>query len=278
MLKKQTQFFVWFVLVVPIAIGIMFSLEGCGDNPNPCDRKAKITAEFVVGAQFLGVDTVILGDTILAGSTVVFRASSNDEYQFYEWKIGDDPRKFNTKEVGLTFSSDLFFQPQSVEVSLKVQDSFLQNCFPLTKGRDSVTKKIVIVPQRNSVVFGDFEGYLEESPNNKFVVNIRYCNPNNQGFICSNNIDFGCDNRLYNSDPYPFINNITYSYRALHIGDSKSPIFINSASGHPGINCNDPLGWLYFGKSKNQVFINYSSAVYPNNKKRRKHKFIGKRI
>lgn len=273
-MRKQITFLVLLALLG----AFVFSLEGCGDDSNPCKGKESISADFSIGVDFLGIDTVIVGDTILAGSTVVLKSLANDIYQSYEWTIGDDPKKFITKEVKLTFSEDLFPQAQSIEVKLKVQDSFLEKCFPLTKGKDSITKKMVIVPIRNTLVFGNYEGYLEESPQNKFVVSIRYCDPIKKTFVCTNNINLGCDNKLYTSDPYPYINDISYTYRALHIGDPKSSNFINSATGYLSINCNDPLGWLYFGKSKNQVFIDYSTAIYPDSKKRTKHRFIGKRI
>jgi hypothetical protein len=272
-MKKQLTFLVLLALLG----AFMFSLEGCGDDSNPCKGKEPITAQFDVGVDFLGLDTVIVGDTILAGSSIVFRSKSKEKYQSYEWKIGDDTRKFNTNEVKLYFSEDLFPLPQSIEVKLKVQDSFFEKCYPLSKGQDSVTRKIVIVPEQSTLVFGDYEGYLEENPSSRFVVSIRYCDPVKKRSLCSNNIDLGCDNKLYTSEPYPYVD-ISYTYRVLHIGDSRSSNFINSATGYPGINCNDPLGWLYFGKSKNQVFIDYSTAVYPDSKKRTKHRFVGKRI
>ncbi len=272
-MKKRLTFLVLLALLG----AFVFSLEGCGDKvEDPCKGKEPISADFSIGSKVLGEDTVIVADTILAGSQIVFESKSKIDYEKYEWKIGGETRVFNTKKVSLFFQSDL--PSQTIEVKLKVQDSFIRRCFPSTNGMDSLLKRFVIVSSGTSVVFGNYEGYLEENPSSRFVVSVQYCNPITKSFICTNNIDKGCNNKLYTSDPYPYINDFTLTYRALRIGGPNSFNFFNAATSYPNLNCNDPKGWLYFGNSINDVIISYTTAIYPNTKTRYKHKFIGKRL
>lgn len=262
------------IVLLALVGAFLFSLEGCGDEPNPCKGRKTISADFIMGEQFLAIDTLIDADTVLSGGPLSFK--SKGEYASYEWTIGEDPRQFTTRTVSLLFNS--VGSPKTIFVKLKVQDPFLKSCFPSTHGIDSVIRKLVILPSDASAVFGRYEGSLEEDPTNKYVVTISYCNPITKSFICTNNIDKGCDNKLYTSDPYPYINDFDFTYRALKVGGKDSFNFFNSSTSYPNLNCNDPNGWLYFGKSLNDVVIEYTTAIYPNTKKRISHKFTGKRL
>ncbi|MFM8912020.1 MAG: hypothetical protein ACKOE6_03735 [Flammeovirgaceae bacterium] len=267
-----------FLALLALAGAFVFLLEGCGDNPNPCKGSDPISADFSIGGLLYAPDTVLVADTILSGGTIVFESLSKREYDSYEWKIGRDPKVFTTKKVALVFQ-DKLLQPQTITIKLKVRDSFSGKCFPKSGATDSLTKQFVLMPETSSVVFGDYEGYLVEDPTKKFVVSVYYCAPLQHAEVCTNNIDRGCNNKLRISSTLPYIYDISISYRQLFIGDPRDPNFLlDIVTNTPGIYCNDPIGWLYFGKSINDVFIDYTTAVFPDNKKRFPHRFIGKRI
>ena len=270
-MKKQLPFLSLLALIG----AFVFSLEGCGPDPeSPCNNKKPVSADFITSEKWLSIDTLFDDDTLLTGRTLTFKAKN--EYQTYEWKIGDDPRVFTTRSVSLFFEK--LSSPKTLEIKLKVKDSFLESCFP-NKGADSLTKRIVLLPSTASATFGNYEGSLDEDPTNKYVITIRFCQPGVNGFICTNNIDKGCDNKFYTSDPFPYINDFDYSYRVMKIGGSNSTNFFNAASGYPKLNCNDPKGWLYFDNSVNNVIIDYTTGDFNDRKSpRKKHRFIGKRI
>jgi hypothetical protein len=269
-MKKQLPL----LLLLALIGAFVFSLEGCGDDPNPCKDKLPISADFIIGEQLLSIDTLIESDTVLTGGTITFK--SKGDYQSYEWKIGDDPRVFTTRSVSLFFEKSDF--SKTLSIKLKVKDSFLASCFPNKGGVDSLTKRIVLLPSYASATFGQYEGSLDEDPTNKYIITVRFCQPGVNGFICTNNIDKGCDNKLYTSDPYPYINDFDLTYRVMRIGSPTSTNYLNAASGHP-LNCNDPRGWLYFKNSLNSVIVEYTTGDYTNQKlPRKKHRFTGKRI
>ena len=269
-MKKQLPF----LILLGLIGAFVFSLEGCGPDPeSPCKDKKTVSAEFIVAEQLLSVDTLIDEDTLLTGRTLTFKAKN--EYQTYEWRIGSDPRVFTTRSVSLFFEKSI--SAKNIDVKLKVKDSFLESCFP-NKGEDSLTKRIVLLPSTASATFGRYEGSLDEDPTNKFIITIRYCQPGVNGFICTNNINKGCDNNNEPPRQGPPIES-TFSYKAMKIGDTRNQTYLNAASGNPETDCNDPQGWLYFQKSINSVIVEYTTGDFINrNSPRKKHRFTGKRI
>ncbi|MFM9838036.1 MAG: hypothetical protein ACKVOQ_07210 [Cyclobacteriaceae bacterium] len=268
-MKKQILFFVGLAMLG----AFILLLEGCGDEPQDlCRDKEAVSADFIMGEQFLSIDTVINEDTVLSANTIVFEAKG--DYPFYEWKIGEDIRVFNTKRVSLFFESVI--QPKTIDVQLKVRDESLSNCFPNSGIENSMTKKLTILEKNSSIALGSFEGYLESDPATKIIVSIEFCNPNFKETICTTNIDNGCTSKATAGSTDSRIH-FEFSYRAMRIGDVDRPVFLNPQSGFPNNNCNDPKGWLYFDKTINDVIIKYTVGEYLKSS-RKSLVFKGKRI
>lgn len=249
-----------------VIIGLT-QITSCKKNTvNPCEKFKPITADFIVGESFFGVDTVIDCDTLRRGKSLIFKALGDNgeemNYDSYEWKIGNDSRLFDKKVFSLFFEDAS--QVQRLSVTLTVRDQSLANCFA-NGGQATLTKQYTLVPQNTSVVFGSYEGALIEAPNEKFVVSVRICQ---FGDVCTTNINKGCNN---NADPPLSGARIRpeISYRSMYI-DSFETFFTS---------CDNPKGWLYFGKSINDVIVEYTTGDPANRTAPRKqHRFIGKRI
>jgi hypothetical protein len=252
------------------AVGLVaLQLTSCdrSTEPDPCSLLEPASADFIVGESFFGTDTVINSDTIRRGRSIIFKALGRKgkemDYETYEWKIGNDPRVFTQKVVSLLFNDANEIQP--LTVTLTVKDQVLAGCFPDGGGQAVLTKQYVLVPRSTSVVFGDYEGALDENPNEKFIVSVRICQ---FGDICTVNINRGCNNHadppLSGSRIRPEI-----AYRAMFI-DSGTTFFEG---------CDNPKGWLYFGKSINDVIIQYTTSDPANRTgPRKRHRFTGRRI
>jgi hypothetical protein len=100
-------------------------------------------------------------DTIINWNTARFKADFEAEY--YEWRVGEDPRVWNTREFTLKFRSIPTYFP--VEVSLKVYKPTNRSCFPNSNDTAEFRRSIVTVPQDSSLMIKRFEGYLESDPN-----------------------------------------------------------------------------------------------------------------
>lgn len=151
--------------------------EGCQDpanpsceNYNPCYGKTKADASFTIyevlqetpsdhNVGFKGED--VATDTIIYTNFARFKADHEAEY--YEWRVGSDPRVWNSREFTLRFSSVPYYTP--IEVRLKVYKKTDQTCFPSASDTVVFTRKLYTVPRVNSMMTGRFEGYLESNPN-----------------------------------------------------------------------------------------------------------------
>ena len=201
MLKKQTQFFVWLVLVVPIAIGIMFSLEGCGDK---CEGSKRTSAEFKVYNELYYFDKengkivekikLVEEDTFML-SYVTFEAFDPNA-QSYEWTIGSDPRKRTEKKFTLFFDKPGVISENPLPIKLKVTKTPDTKCFPNDTGSDSVIRKIYFLPQDKWPVYGKYFGSDNTKPNEKYTIEIFPGFKN--GFYTTDslkNLPGGCNNR-----------------------------------------------------------------------------------
>lgn len=260
---KTIKYFCFVLLL----FGFVMNFSGCKDDTEPfdqCKDKEIASAEFIMGQRFMREDTVVNADTVLAKRIIVFRAKN--EYQHYEWRIGTDPRVFTTREVALFF--DEVFQPLTIDVSLKVRDTFLEKCFG-EAGTDSVMRKLTLVHSLSSRVFGKYEGYLENDPSDTFIVEVSYCQPGTFNYsICTKNINKGCVNDDTPPRQVPPIECVvTYKNMRMH---QREVLFDE---------CFDPEGWLFFGDTLNDVIIEYSARDMSGPQGSRKHyRFIGKRV
>ncbi|HBH05777.1 MAG TPA: hypothetical protein DDX92_04145 [Flavobacteriales bacterium] len=166
--------------IVVLAVLAAFSLQTCKHcndptnpdcaNYDPCWDQTQADASFTIYEVlqempiqrlngFTGEDAAT--DTIINWNTARFKADFEAEY--YEWRVGDDPRVWNTREFTLKFRSIPTYFP--VEVSLKVYKPTNRSCFPNSNDTAEFRRSIVTVPQDSSLMINRFEGYLESDPN-----------------------------------------------------------------------------------------------------------------
>lgn len=152
------------------------SLSGCRDkgDPNPCANETPTSAEFAIkeqiGISFLNKIRLYEVDTIGVSSRIpiVFLAKDSIDAQ-YEWTIGNDPRVYTQREVSLSFDQN--YGP--VRIQLKVRKTPNKACFPNDTGIAVSEKNLVVVPQPQAPIYGEYEGYNLSRPNRKFTVRIQ---------------------------------------------------------------------------------------------------------
>jgi hypothetical protein len=156
--------------------------ECCQDPTNPeCenyDPKYGIpTADFTIrqslrpyGWPDLEENIAEFSDTIVIGNNGVLFTAKEENAIRYEWTIGEDSRRFYTKEVALRF--DDFLQiPDNVRRKIPIKLKVVKK--PMSHQNQDDTVHI----SERSLVFADeflwsgtFEGYFEHEPNTKRVI------------------------------------------------------------------------------------------------------------
>jgi hypothetical protein len=145
------------------------------DNYDPCCGQTKADASFTI-YELLGngpkpsdgfESKDVATDTILNSNFALFRADFEADY--YEWKVGTDPRVWNTREFALRFG---FPHYTPIAVTLKAYKISDETCFPNENDTAVFTRQLITVPKDSSRVLGRFEGYLESAPdeNNFFEI------------------------------------------------------------------------------------------------------------
>ena len=159
---------------------LMLSLTSCRkcddpcnkecDNYDPCCNAGQTNASFKIyenlmwpGSDYTSLkieNTQFASDTIVGNNAVTFRADYDAEY--YQWKVGSDPREWNTKEFNLSFGTISFYTP--ITVTLKVFNPSDKLCNPEAQDTATFTRTLVTVPRDSSLIFGKFEGYILAKP------------------------------------------------------------------------------------------------------------------
>lgn len=154
-------------LLVGAVLSLVF-IQGCGDEIiaiDPCAEQTAVTAKFTIYENVS--DSLFASDTVLQYNTIVFKADEN--YDTYEWRIGQDARVFTTKAVTLHFQ-----QPVGrIEITLKVTRKPNLSCFPEDDGTDITTKPLTVIDWRNSLVIGEYTGSNKSNPQAHFDVSMK---------------------------------------------------------------------------------------------------------
>jgi hypothetical protein len=149
-------------------------LSGCRKHPdkNPCAGLTLPVAEFSI-RETVG-DTTFSADTIFRDNYVEFKSLS--QYQSVLWKIGNDPRDFNSADFNLSFNNFL----GSLLVSFTGKKIPNTLCFPNDNGEYKGTKNITLVEQLDkstltiSPLVGKYKGYFTDNPSDMWTVRIDY--------------------------------------------------------------------------------------------------------
>lgn len=167
--------------VINFLIGIsalIFIFNSCGKDPieDPCECGQKpVSANFTITetrgwpdwliAKFEPYDT----DTLMFGSAV-FTALEEDAN--YTWLIGIET--LHDKEV----TRSGFPDGQAVPITLIVEKTPDNECFPDDDGRDTLTRYLYQAESScESVIQGDYHGCLESNPQDTFTISIDNCAP-----------------------------------------------------------------------------------------------------
>lgn len=254
------------LLIRLYAVGLLsytiLQFSGCnGDPVNLCENKKQIGGSFTMGERITnygGVDTLLVSDTVITDNLVLFRADST--YASYEWKIGDDPRLFTTKEVGLLFTSP----ESSIPIRLIAKWRADTECFPEDDGVDTVYKYLTVINKRDNPIFGTYIGALISNPANTYQVEISA----DTWFdtFTLKNINEGCEmsnNHL----------GIRLAFKAISFSeDANTQLYINE--------CKNPKGWLFLSSTGDELVGRYSignGSPLMLETKRTNEKFIGQK-
>ncbi len=148
--------------------------DNCFDETNPrCPNydeclgypAANSGFKFFKGIRFNWADTLIdiEVDTAYAGSTIYFKADSNN-LASYTWRVGNDPNLFNSPEFDLNFTN--FSGDVDVTLTTTADTNLL--CLIDNQLQDVKVKRLHIASQtRVAPVFGTFRGSIINNPNQR---------------------------------------------------------------------------------------------------------------
>jgi hypothetical protein len=176
------------ILIITFAFGLLLNLSSCKKCDDPCDKRCDnydpccglepLTADFKYFEDpFFDAMLASAGlkrrlneaDTVLDSSPVLFRANIEDADE-YIWKVGNDPREWNTREFRLDFRDVPSFT--SIPITLTVRRKAGKKCFPNELEEITVTREMVVVRPMYAPILGKFEGYRKNYPNEKIVVEV----------------------------------------------------------------------------------------------------------
>jgi hypothetical protein len=230
-----------FRLVVTFAVFCLSLVFSCCDEPEPdsCFGQEQIVADFTI-SEFLDVtkfDSVVVSDTVLTKNSIVFEADT--DYVSYQWKIGNDPRTFTTKQVRLSFAA-----PES-DVTIRLVSTWNKNteCFADDDGADTVVKVLTVIDRRLNPIFGKYEGATIANPSDIFTVEITHDEYYDQ--INLININKGC---------YPIDESVGLKGFVSDMGYKKILFY----SGFYYNSCLNPEGLVRIDASGQNISIDYS--------------------
>lgn len=165
-----------FCLLVFMAFSLMVLASACKkechdpsnpdcENYNPCHGKEKTNADFTVSELVSGVTNET--DEVFRMTYVQFEAKQN--FDSYEWVIGNHPDTFRTKKCGL----QSFPEGETITVRFIGKKQPNKSCFPNDDGIDTVIKKFKVTKADSLMpILGEYEGYYDAYPNQKVTVKV----------------------------------------------------------------------------------------------------------
>lgn len=187
-----------------IGIGVSSCAEDCTDetnidctNYNPCHDAIETSADFrfgyIVGTQLNGLNHTFYTDTFLPRQRIAFFAD-DENAEYYEWKVGEDDRTWNTSSFSLQFdkADSLILYSTPIKVRLITHRTPRNDCYTNDDGIDTSYRYIHFLRPTNSFL-GTWRGSLSENPNEVYEIKL---------YVDSN----------YVLEPYQ-----SYNYDALYI-------------------------------------------------------------
>lgn len=212
-----------YLFLLTVAIFFIGSCKDDDINLDPCELEGvvPVSAAFTTSNETGWQDSTrrFVADTFLNYSIIIFTAEQ--EAASYQWKVGSDPRVFDSKEFTLTFTGII----GTIDVQLIIENTPNLDCFPNDDGRDTLNKQIHLVEKMDSPMLGIYKGVVSSAPNDTFNIDIHTFPPYNETNNI-NNFPNGC-----NRDEEERID-FFLGYRYIMFG-------------YPGnyVECPKPQGW-----------------------------------
>jgi hypothetical protein len=207
-------------------VALLFGSCHKNPEPDPCKDYKPFSADFTMTEIIKGyqLSETIESDTVSEGDLVTF--SAKQDLDKYEWKIGEDPRTWNTKTVSLSFygyPDNYILKPLTINITLKgkrAKKDIDNVCTTNIKEEGSITRKLVVMPLTTKpAILGKYEGFELSNPDKKFVLEIGFIYSGVQeGNMYVNNLYDGCVMKCC----YPEIYTMTLEQRytsGLYTGD-----------------------------------------------------------
>lgn len=207
--------------------------------PNTANFKADFTIKERVGEIWVETDSVVISNSI--------SFTANDNYDSYEWKIGDDNSTYTTK------SCSTIFLTAEGDVTVRLIAKGKKNPYaPNDDGVDTVYKTFKVMEWGKSQTIGEYEGYVEGRPNDKFTVTVKHINIDFYSKYFIKNIQKGCVG--YNTpsgiDPANYNQGIDNCYPGGKV------LYFNWQNTVIG-NCRQPKGMVKM-LNKNTIIVDYT--------------------
>jgi hypothetical protein len=263
-MNKQSSFYpnrlLW---AVWIAIGLC--LSHCKrSEPDPC---LKFKADFDI-VQAIGPatpsnrDSLWVVDTVLANNYVGFRAKG--DYESYEWQVGKDPFIRTTKQFALFFEQ----AEGKIDVRLIARKKRDLLCDPQDDGIDTIRKSVVVLPREAFLMVGEYEGVVEDAPNNKFTISIKkdpFADLDNESLYQISNINQGC------------IIDVSSPLGRMSTQAGYRAFFFTSRGSYVG-QCESPGGFASLGRDNKTITVDFwITPLLPLDGPSFRKKFVGKR-
>ena len=257
-----------------ILLLLSFVFYGCPNStepePDPCEGKYPVSADFEIWEGSQAYKYKFLTDTVIhKPNYAVFVCKNN--YDYYEWKVGSQEKKYYTKEFSLSFyDHGVPFVENPIPIRLIVKSKPDSLCYPADDGIDTVFKSIYIVKYQESRIFGDYYGYDTTNPNVYYTVNIgkKYIEKKNWTYFYINNLHNSCIDTAFftNMDMGNVVKTHLY-YTAMVFNGFQ----------YVGCGCLQPEGVAYLADGQDSLIINYT-IIKEFAGPKLPMKFIGKRI
>jgi PKD repeat protein len=215
-----------------------FALSCCKDE---CKGKSPTSADFKIYQPVFGnlkYTETNDGDTAVTTS-ITFSAQDSTLGNTYEWKIGSDDRTFTKREFFLDFRDK-----GTVSVRLIVKNSG-NTCFPSNDGVDTLTKTIYITDDNPWI--GNFEGYIESKPKEKFIISTGG-NINRPAGAFLDNLPNGC-----NRDETYLLQQMFGNYKDIIFGEQGKI----RTTGADITTCQLPWGTGTYSNIDKKLILNY---------------------
>lgn len=135
------------------------------ENYDPCFGKEKTSADFTISEVVSGFANET--DEVFRMSYVQFE--SKQDFDSYEWVIGNHPDTFRTKKCGL----QSFPEGGTITVRFIGKKQPNRTCFPEDDGIDTVYKSFKVSAADSLIpILGEYEGYYDAYPNQKVTVKV----------------------------------------------------------------------------------------------------------